>query len=313
MIFLPRGVSVRQNVNPARINIPEAMEKLRVGTFTGYLRFDAPQGTGVVIFERGKLVSAIFVDSNDQDRLIAYDAISRIFEISILGDASLNIYRMSPQLALEIHALLHGKYRCKEQDLKRINLKALLQKIKDEDFTGCLRVYAEERTTLICYDSGHALGFFHDGTSELQVTADLQKSVARLPGAKVDLLETANVDDLVLADLMASADLGPIWQRLRKNLLQERSQREEAAIRSREGKGVERREEMLNEMKLIAAKYVGKFGVAQVEKAFSGISVDLRKEEVANFYSAMERLAMLVAKPQKITLMIEEMKKKFSN
>ena len=33
---------------------------------------------------------------------------------------------------------------------------------------------------------------------------------------------------------MASADLGPIWKRARKLLLEERRKQEEAAIRSRE-------------------------------------------------------------------------------
>jgi len=64
-------------------------------------------------------------------------------------------------------------------------------------------------------------------------------------------------------------------------------------------------------MKAIAGKYVGKFGVSQVEKAFSGISPEMRKDEVNGFFVAMERLAMLVAKPQNIALMIEEMKRNF--
>ncbi len=59
MIHLPRGNPVRQKVNPARINLPEAMEKLRSSTFTGYLRFDAVQGTGIILFQSGKLISSI--------------------------------------------------------------------------------------------------------------------------------------------------------------------------------------------------------------------------------------------------------------
>lgn len=311
MIFLPRGIAVRQNVNPARINIPEAMEKLRGGNFSGYLRFDALQGSGIVIFECGKLVSALFVDKDGSQRLIAYDAISRIFEVAIIGDAILNIYRLAPELAIGLHALLHGKYVCKEQDIKLIDIKALLNKTKNEDFSGCLRVYVEDRTTLIFYNAGDALGFFHDGTAEIQQTADLSKSVARLPGAKVDLLVTENVDGLVLADLMASADLGPIWQRIRKTLLHDRSQREEEAIRSREEDMEQRRRQTLTSLKTIAGNYIGKFGVSQVEKAFTVVGPEMRKTEIAGFYVAMERLATMVAKPKKVALMIDEMKKQF--
>jgi hypothetical protein len=308
MIFLPRGIPVRQNVNPARINIPEAMEKLRVGSFTGYLRFDAPQGSGIVIFERGKLVSALFADQGDQ-RLIAYDAISKIFEVSILGDATLNIYRLAPELAMGLHALLHGKYIYREQDLKLVDIQALLNKIKEDGLNGCLRVYAEGQTALIFYSVGTPLGFFHEGTTDLQLSADLSKSVARLPGAKLDLLEIGSIDDLVLADLMGSANLGPIWQRMRKTLLRDRSQREEEAIRSREEELEQRYKQTLTSLKTIAGNYIGKFGVSQVEKAFSAITPEMRKEELAGFYVAMEKLATMVAKPKKVSKMIEEMQK----
>ena len=311
MIFLPRGASVRKNVNPARINIPEAMGKLRSGHFTGYLRFDAPQGSGVVIFEQGKLVSSLFIDSGNAQRLIAYDAIAKIFEVSILGDAMLNIYRLSSELVMGVHALLHGRYIHKEQDLKLIDISALLGRIHKEKINGCLRVYAADRTALIFYDQGNALGFFHDGVAELTTTADLATSVAHLPGAQVDLLETGHLEDLVLADLMASADLGPIWQRMRKRLLSDRSYREEEAIRSSADSAERKREKLLLSLKAIAGNYVGKFGVSQVEKAFTVVGPKMSPSEIDEFYVAMERLAKLVANPVKISVMIEEMKKQF--
>lgn len=311
MIFLPRGNSVRQNVNPARINLPEAMEKLRFSSFSGYLRFDASIGSGVIIFQQGKLVSSLFEASASDERLIAYDAIAKIFEMSILGDSLLNIYRLAPDLAMSLHALLHGRYLCKEQDLKLIDIRTLLGRIKDEEINGCLRVYTKERTTLIFYDHGRPLGFFHDGAADFEITADLSTSVARLPGAKIDLLETRNLSDIVLADLMASANLGPIWQRMRKMLLRDRRQREEEAVRN-QGESLERkRQQLLVSLKAIAGNYIGKFGVSQVDKAFSVVGPEMRKEEVVRFVIAMERLAKLVAKPEKVTLMIEEMKKQF--
>lgn len=307
MIFLPRGIPVREKVNPARINLPEAMGKLRTGSFTGYLRFDASQGTGVVIFERGKLVSALYVTSDGSERLIAYDAIARIFEVSILGNATLNIFRLSVDLAMGIHALLHGRYLYQAQDLKLVNLSGLLQQIKDEQVSGCLRVYAEDKVVLIFYDQGLALGFFHDGTADIVTTADLSKSVARLSGAKFDLLQTAYANDLMLADLMASADLGPIWQRTRKQLMEGRRQQEEKAVRSLEKQEL-RRQHSLVLLKTIAEKHIGKFGVAQVDKAFGLVGKEMQAEEVSNFYVELQRLAKLVAGPKKINAMLAEMK-----
>ena len=171
MIFLPRGKPVRQKVNPARINLPEAMGKLRTGTFTGYLHFEAPQGAGVILFQKGQLISSIFIDNDDSERLIAYDAIAKIFEISILGGAVLNIFSLSADLVLGVHALLHGRYLQKHQDLSCFDVRTQLDQIRDDGLTVCLRIYTDDQTALIFYDQGYALGFFHEGKTELETSA----------------------------------------------------------------------------------------------------------------------------------------------
>lgn len=311
MIYLPRGNPVKQKVNPARINLPEAMEKLRIGTFTGYLRFDAPQGAGVVLFQAGKLISSTFVNTDETERLIAYDAIAKIFEISILGHAVLNIYSLSSDLVLGIHALLHGRYLHKKLNLAQVDVQAQLNQIREEGLTACLRVYADGQTALIFYDHGYALGFFHEGLTELEQTADLSASVARLPEAKLDVLEIRSSDELVLADLMGSADLRPIWQRSRKLLLEERRQREEAAVRSQEQNQERQRQHVLTVFKTIAGNHIGKFGVTQVEKAFTVVGPELRVNDLEKFYIELQKLARLVAGQTKITVMIDEMKKHF--
>ena len=96
MILLPRGNPVREKVNPGKINLPDALGKLQKSRFTGYLRFDTLNGTGVIIFTSGKLISALFEGQNDN--LIAYDAIARIFELSLDGKANLDIYKLSPPI-----------------------------------------------------------------------------------------------------------------------------------------------------------------------------------------------------------------------
>ncbi len=312
MIFLPRGNPVRQKVNPARINLPEAMEKLRVGTFTGYLRFDTPSGAGVILFREGQLISSVFVSKNETERLIAYDAIAKIFEVSILGHAVLNIYRLSSDLVLGIHALLHGRYLEKGQDLSQLDVRMQLERIKNEGLTACLRIYAENQTTLIFYDQGYALGFFCEGEMELESTVDISKSVASLPGACLDLLEIRSADEIVLADLMGSADLGPIWQRTRKVLLEDRHKREETAVRSQEKDLKRRREHTLAIFKTIAANHIGKFGVTQVEKAYAAVGSELNAADLEKYYIDLQRLARLVAKQSKISTMIDEMKRQFS-
>jgi len=224
MLYLPKGKAVRQQVNPARINLPEAMAKLRAGRFTGYLRFDAQQGTGIVLFQGGKLISSLFISSEKKSLQIAYDAIARIFEISIMGDARLNIYQLSTDLVVSLHALLQGRYLYRGEDLSHFDVAAMLDRVSTERLSACVRVYAGEQTALIFYDNGYPLGFFLEGTAELVQAVDVTSSVAALPGACLDLVEILTPDQIVLADLMGSADLAPIWQKARKELLEERRQ-----------------------------------------------------------------------------------------
>lgn len=308
MIHLPRGIPVREKVNPARINLPEAMLKLRHGDFTGYLRFDAPQGSGVILFRSGQLISATFLTADETQRLIAYDAIARMFEVSILGDAVLNIFRLARDLVLGVHALLHGRYLVKGSELRQLDVAAELKRIHDEALTACLRVYTENRTTLIFYDQGYALGFFHDGGTELEQTADLDRSLAREADARLDILEVRNADDIVLADLMQSADLRPIWQRSRKLLLEERRQREEQTIRKQQERSQQRHKHVLAVFKTIAANHIGKFGVTQVDKAYQVVGPEMSEAQFERFYQELEKLARLVAGRSKIAAMIEDMR-----
>ena len=312
MMHLPRGIPVRQNVNPARINLPEAMQKLRKSEFTGCLRFDAPQGVGVILFQSGQLSSAIFMPTEKRQHLIAYDAISRIFEVSIQGEAHLTIDRLSADLILALHALFHGRLQKTGLALDQLNVTAELLRIKDEGLTVCLRVYAGERTSLIFYDHGHALGFFHDGTAELQTTADISTSVAAQPGARLDILEIRGLDEIVLADLMSSADLRPIWARARKKLMEQRDKREELEIRSREQQQEKQREQLLLRYKTIAGTHIGKFGATQVDKAFASVGQELKPEQLEHFYRELNQLARLVVGQAKINVMIDEMKKEYA-
>ncbi len=309
MILLPKGSPVKEKINPARVNLPEAMEKLADSGFSGYLRFDSPIGTGIIIFQDGHLISALMQEIDVDGRIIAYDAITRIFEMSILGNAVLNIYRLSSEVAISVHALLHGEYVYHGQDIKLIDIRGLLNRIRDDRLSGCLRIYTEDRVALIFYESGSALGFFHDGSTELETTADLSLSVAALPGAKLDLLSTITAEGKKMADLMASADLGPMWEKARNRLLEERKRRESQSGKLSETELKARRERLLALFRGVAERHVGQFGVTQVEKAFRKVSPTISLVEIEHFFSDMIRMAKLVAGPSKVKAMVEEMRR----
>ncbi len=309
MILLPKGSPVKERVNPARVNLPEAMEKLVESGFSGYLRFDSPIGTGIILFTDGHLISALMQEVDVERQVIAYDAITRIFEISILGNAVLNIYRLIPEVAMSIHALLHGEYIYQGQDINLVDIKGLLGQIVRDRLTGCLRIYAENRVTLIFYELGNALGFLHEGSIELETTAEISMSVASLPGAKLDLLSTVTAEGTKMADLMASADLGPMWTKARNRLMAERQQRDANNGELNDAELAARRERFYALMRGVAERHIGQFGVTQVEKAFKKISPLMSDSEIDHFFTDFTRLAQKVAAATKVKEMIDEMRR----
>lgn len=310
MLLLPRGNPVKENLDPGRINLPDALQKLHAGGFSGYLRFEAPQGTAILIFEGERLVSALF--TVEAERLTAVDAIARVFEQALAGGARLDIYRLSADLALSIHALLHGDVLFKGQELKLIDIRALLGKLKEDRLSGCLRIYTDERIALIFYRDGSPLGFFHDGSTEIETSADTSMSVARLPGAKVDVLSMTAAADAALADLAESVDLVGLWQRAKASVAQQRRVATEEASRSQEQKEKEGRLKMLAFLRGTAEKHIGKIGISLVEKEFEKAAAgpdSVSEGALTAFYDQLSRGAKLVAGPSKVNAMLEEMKR----
>lgn len=310
MILLPRGNPVKENINPGKVNLPDALEKLRQGKFTGYLRFDFPDGTGVFIFQTGRLISALF--GTERERLIAYDAIARTFDESLSGSGRLDIYRLSSELAFSIHALLHGEMLHRGQDLQLIDIRSLLTRMRDEQRSGCLRIYSQEHIALIFYRDGKPLGFFHDGATDIETTADSSMSVAREPGAKVDVLVTRGDIEKSLADLMETANIAGLWNKAVGERQRHREEQENAASRTLELREGERRQKTLALFQKAAQQHLGKIGASLVEKEFDKLRLNgapLSEAHLTGFFDNLGKAAKLVAGPSKIELMLDEMKK----
>jgi len=312
MILLPRGNPVKENINPGKVNLADALGKMRQGKFTGYMRFDFPEGTGVFIYQEGRLISGLF--ENEREHLIAYDAIARSFDESLTGTGTLNIYRLSIDLAYSIHTLLHGEMLHKGQDLQLIDIKSLLVRMREEKRSGCLRIYSKEHIALIFYRDGNPLGFFHDGSTDIETTADSSLSVAREPGAKVDVLVTRGDGEKSLADLMETADISGLWGNAVAERRRQREDQENAASKTLEMRESDRRQKTLILFQQLAQSHLGKIGMSLVDKEFEKMKLNgsqINDSVLDGFYDKLSKAAKLVAGPSKIDKMLEEMKRGF--
>ena len=212
MFLLPKGNPLFENLAATKLKLPEVMTKLSSGAFTGYASFVFQSSTTILVFEAGKLVSVLLEDQKG-GRQTGFEALSALAELMVTANSgAMNVYKLSKDLTMCIHALLQGEILYKAQELKLIDIKTLLEKIKEDQLNGCLRIYTEDRSAMIFYKDGNPLGFFHDGSHDIETSSSESQKIAGMPGAKIDLFSTQGVEELMGMDLLEVANVQNIWE-----------------------------------------------------------------------------------------------------
>jgi hypothetical protein len=310
MFLLPKGSPLFENLAVSKLKLPEVLSKLSNGAFTGYASFVFQSSTAILVFEAGKLVSAL-VEGQNSKRDTGFEALSTLAELMVTtGSGSLNVYKLSKDLTMCIHALLEGETLYKAQELKLIDIKSLLEKIKEDQMNGCLRIYTDEHSAMIFYKDGNPLGFFHDGSSDIETSSSESQKIAGLPGAKIDLFSTQSADELMGTDLLEIANIQKIWDAsvtLHKTEIDktdhERQERDKKAVS-------QKLVELEEQVKSIVAEHIGKFGAGIVDKEISdsgGNSCLIDAERAEKFIKNVERASKLLASGTNIKAMVEKL------
>jgi hypothetical protein len=308
MFLLPKGSPLFENLAVSKLKLPDVLSKLSTGAFTGYASFIFQADTAILVFEGGKLVSVLV---EGQKRESGFNALSVLVELMITtGSGSLNVYKLSKDLTMCIHALLEGDILYKAQELKLIDINSLLKKIKEDQMNGCLRIYTEEHSAMIFYKDGNPLGFFHDGASDIEISSTESQRIAGLPGAKIDLFSTRSADELMSTDLLEVTNIQKLWETcvaLHKSEMDktslERQERDQKNINLKLA-GLE------EQVKLIVSEYVGKVGRGIVDKELveNGGNACLIDSVVAEkFVKGVERAAKLFASATNMKSLMEKL------
>ena len=306
MFLLPKGNPLYENIAGNKVKLPEVLEKLQFGGFTGYLHFRFVGVEAILIFEGGKLISAKL--DRGASALSALEAIVDLCSLIVGEGGMLSVYRLSKDLTMGLHALVHGEMLYRAQEVKLIDIKGLLEKMKNEQLNGCLRIYTEDRTAIIFYKEGAPLGFFHDGSQDIETSASESQKIAALPGAKIDVLSTKSADELMGYDLMDVVNVTKLWDTaLAKQQAVIAGQRREAEERERQAMNA-KLVELEDDLKEIVVAYVGKVGRTLVEKELNdqgGRQCLLDKDGLAKFIAGVERGAKLLTSMTKLQEMIK--------
>jgi hypothetical protein len=316
MFLLPKGSPLFENLAVSKLKLPDVLTKLSNGSFTGYASFVFQTSTAILVFEAGKLVSSL-VEGKNGKRESGFHALSSLAELMVTtGSGSLNVYKLSKDLTMCIHALLEGETLYKAQELKLIDIKTLLEKVKEDQMNGCLRIYTDEHSAMIFYKAGNPLGFFHDGASDIETSSTESQKIAGLPGAKIDLFSTQSADELMGTNLLEVTNIHKIWDTcvaLHKSEIDktnlERQERDRKVVSLKLA-------ELEEQVKSIVGEYVGKVGRGIVDKEISdngGNSCLIDPDGAEKFMKGVERAAKLLVSGTNTKLMLEKLAATLSN
>ncbi|MGB4598660.1 MAG: GTPase-activating protein [Trichlorobacter sp.] len=216
MFLLPKGNPLAKNVPVAKLQLPEALDKLKNGNLTGCAIFDFPGADCALVYDGGKLVSAVVHRENKE--LKDQAALQALVDLMVLANSgNFSVYGFSREMTLAVLGLLNGTAVIEGQEIKQIDFKALMDRIKNEQMTGALQIQTADRTGLIFYKGGATIGFFHDRSATVETSAGEVQQIAGLPGAQADLFIIQN-EQAFSADLTGKMDIRKLWEAASGNI-----------------------------------------------------------------------------------------------
>ena len=213
MRFLPKANPLYEKIFAGNIVIPDVLEKLGNGGFTGYIHHSTPEFDFYGIFAKGKLICA--VSSEDGRDKTGFEAIVLLFDKVILLGGEINVYRMTADLAVCAHALALGVRLLNGEEVRQVDIKVALARLKGQSANGVVRFYTLERSAMIFYKDGLPIGFYHDGANSIEYSPEESRIVAALPGARVEICSTKSLEELMQYDLLQMVNLQKLWESAR--------------------------------------------------------------------------------------------------
>lgn len=309
MFLLPKGNPLAENVPISKLHLPDALEKLKNGKLTGCAMFDFPAADCGLVYDEGKLVTAIV--HRDGTEIKDQAALQSLVELMLLASSGVfSVYALSKDITQAVSALVGGSTLIDSQEIKLIDFKALLDRIKTEQMTATLKIYTPERAGLIFYRNGATVGFFHDASSGIETSAGEVQQIAGLPGARVDLRVLSESEGFVL-DLAGLVDIRSLWESSSGNIfaipaaapVHETSQPK--ASPATDAPTATDPETTIIEL---ATQYLGKLGKTLAEKEvmnIGGASALKDPAKLEELIGALEKGAKLLASANKIKEMKE--------
>lgn len=310
MRFLPKANPLYEKIAADKVVVPDVLEKLGNGGFTGYLQHFAPDFEFYGIFAKGKLLCALSSDGS-RDKT-GFEAIVLLFDKVMQVGGEINVYRMTTDLAVCAHALALGSRMFNGEEVRNVDVKSMLARVKGQSCNGVVRFYTPERSAMIFYKDGLPIGFYHDGAASISASPEESRKVAALPGARLEVCSTKTLDELMQYDLLQMVNLEKLWEAARTRNASLPQRNSAAPVRAAAAPVDEKKMlELVDDLVEIASAYLSRAGRSIVEKRIKeggGPAQLLDGAKLKNFLAQVESDAKVCDAHARIDEMIDLMK-----
>lgn len=310
MRFLPKANPLYEKISASRVVVPDVLEKLGSGGFTGYIHHNAAKFDFYGVFAKGKLICALGSEGG-RDKT-GFEAIAILFDRVIQGGGEINVYRMTADLAVCAHALVAGSRLFDGEEVRQIDVKGVLARLKGQGTNGVVRFFTYDRSAMMFYKNGLPIGFYNDDAASIEPSPEESRKVAALAGARVEICSTRPLEELLQYDLLQMVNLKKLWEAAQ---LRNKASRPTAA--SPESQPVvfslseQKLQELVDDISEVASAYLSKTGRTIVEKRvkeLGGAAQLLDGAKRASFFAMIESDAMESDANARIDEMIDLMK-----
>lgn len=310
MLILPRSNPLYEQLPSHKIKLPEVLTKMANGGFSGYLSYLCPTAEGYALFAKGALISTLLVEGDR--RRSGFEALGGLFDCTLSQSGQFNVYRMTTDLVMCTHALLHGEAVLHSQEVRTVDLKALLERLKLQALNGTVLFTTAVRSAMIFYKQGTPIGFYHDAARELETSPQESQRVAALPGACVEVRGTQPISDLMLHNLLEMVNIERLWESAeQRNAVRPAPSTTAAPALAVEAVDHSQQlQEIVADLQEIATAYLNRQGAALIDRQLQhngGSSVLLDPTRTSSLLAAVAAEATAIDPEAKVTEMIDLM------
>lgn len=190
---LPAGRAQYEGLKSAFVDFPKLLRTLRGDQHTGYVRLNAVDFNGVLLFNEGHLLQALTTDAAGKTGEQAFMTFRRRMDA---GDGSLDVIELSAEIVTALAQLITAPLLYTGLLGRFVNFASLLEHLQEDAVDGAVLVLNDDDIGIILLRQGNVLGSYTKSDPKL---ATAPTDVTKIAGEKNARIEVKSGSGTVTA------------------------------------------------------------------------------------------------------------------